>query len=291
MSSDSDNQARAREMERLWQQEAGRKWVRLQEQTDAHLSPLGQLAIDALALHPGEHVLDVGCGAGQSVLQLASLVGPRGSVVGVDISEPLLDRARNLVGEHRQQNVELLLANAAMHDFQGTFDAVYSRFGVMFFADSVAAFANLRKALRSGGRLAFVCWQSLERNDWATLPLTAVREVAPDQPSLEASEPGVPGPFCFSDPALVERVLNRAGFVGVGVEPHENLVPFSAAHTTEAAVEHALNLGPAARFVATAEAALMPRFRAALARALAPHVRQDGLHLMARTHVVTARNP
>jgi SAM-dependent methyltransferase len=272
-----------------WQDAAGRRWVELQERTDAQLDPLGRAALERVAPKPGERALDVGCGAGQSTLELAELVGAGGRVIGVDVSDPLLTRAKERVAAAGVTNVELLLANAASVRVEPAVDLVFSRFGVMFFDDPVAAFAHLRTTLASGGRLGFVCWQPLEVNPWAHAPLSAVRGLKPEHQLLELLAPGKPGPFALSDAANVRGVLERAGFASIAVTPYEAEVPIGGARTLEEAVAYSLQIGPAARFIADADLEHDPRVPEALTAAIAPYATERGVLVPARTLIVTAR--
>ena len=167
----------------------------------------------------GESVLDVGCGCGHTALALADQVGPRGSVTGIDISRPMLGRARERQQEQQLQNLIFLPADAQTHQFEpASVDLIFSRFGVMFFEDAAQAFGNLRTALRPGGRLCFLCWQELRKNDWVRVPLQAAAQHVPLPPR---PEPGAPGPFSLADPARVRDILDAAGFRNVRCQPHE----------------------------------------------------------------------
>jgi SAM-dependent methyltransferase len=271
-----------------WQDIAGERWAALQSRTDAQLGPLGRAAMGLVAPVRGERALDVGCGAGESTLELAELVGPAGSVVGVDVSEPLLTAARERVRASGHSQVELVLGNAATERYAQPFDLVFSRFGVMFFEDSVAAFANLRAALKPGGRLGFVCWQALAQNPWAEAPLAAVRALKPEHPVPELLAPGRPGPFALSSAPLVQDLLEAAGFRQIRVTPDDRLVPIGGARTLDEAVDYSLQIGPAARFIADAELAEDPRVRGAIAGALAPFASDVGVLVPARTFFVRA---
>jgi len=277
--------------DQAWTDRSGAKWVAMQEQTDAQLAPLGRAVLERLAPAPGERILDVGCGAGQTLLELAALVGRDGRVVGLDISSPMLARARERVAEAGLTQVDLVLGDAATERFAHPFDVVFSRFGVMFFEDPAAAFRSLRAALRSGGRLGFVCWQALERNPWADRPLAAVRAVAPDQPLPPLLAPGRPGPFSFADPEHVRGVLSAAGLAQVSIEPREFVGPIGGARTLDEAVDFVLAIGPTARFIAEAPAALAPALRAAVHAALAPFATAEGVRVPFRALVVSARAP
>lgn len=152
-----------------WNAEAGETWAALQEQIDAQLEPHGLRAMEALAPVAGERIVDVGCGSGQTSLALGQAVGRSGAVMGLDISRPLLDLARRRAAEFGAANVSFAEADVQTYAFApATFEAVFSRFGVMFFADPATAFANVRWTLKSGGRLAFVCWRTPAENVFMT---------------------------------------------------------------------------------------------------------------------------
>ncbi len=253
---------------------AAQAWVDVAEPLDLQLSPLGLRAMDALAPQLGETVIDVGCGAGQSSLQLAERVGAGGRVIGLDIAPLLLEVAkwravalpqlRFIEGD--AQTIDLAPASA---------DGLYSRFGVMAFTDADTAFANFRRALKPGGRLAFVCWRSLEENELDLLPLKAA--------GLEAMVDATP--FSFADPAHIRAVLESAGFSGVTVEAHDEIVSSGG---LDAMAEVLLAVGPLGRILREnpeLRPAAEPRVRAALA------VRDVGgrIALKAATWIVTAR--
>jgi SAM-dependent methyltransferase len=269
-------------------EKAGEAWVRLQERTDALIDPLGRVALERLAVAAGERVLDVGCGCGQTLLQLADLAGPSGRVLGVDISPPMLARARERVAE--RATIALALGDAQVFAFApASFDAVYSRFGVMFFEDARAAFRNLRGAARPGGRLSFVCWQALERNPWAARPLEAVMRHLPDAALPDLLREGRPGPFFLSDPSRVRAILDAAGWKDVSLEPVEMALHYGGAATLDEAVEYSLQIGPAARAMADAPPALQPVLASALRAALAPFADGRGVFLDGAAWVVGAR--
>jgi SAM-dependent methyltransferase len=225
-----------------WNGGAADIWVAQQERLDRELDPLGRAALSALAPRAGEHLLDVGCGSGQTTLQLADAVRPGGQVVGVDISQPLLAAARR---RNRDERVSFVRADAQTHAFEEPFDAIYSRFGVMFFADPIAAFANLRRALKPGGRLAFVCWRAEAENPIMTVPMIAAAKHLPPLPS-PPSDPGAPGPFAFADRARVARILGTAGFGTIDIQPHDEAI---GGNDRTATLELALKIGPLGRLL------------------------------------------
>ena len=165
MSSDHTPANAAEEL--FWNAETGQAWVELQEPLDTTFNTITQRLYTLLAAAPGERVLDVGCGSGTTTMALARSVGASGTVIGLDISRPLLARAEARTHEAGLHTIRYMLADAQTHGFaRDSFDVVASRFGVMFFADPVAAFANLRSGMRAGGRLACACWAAVTRNPW-----------------------------------------------------------------------------------------------------------------------------
>jgi len=203
MSQMRDTSSNAAQIE-YWNAIAGETWAQFQESLDRQIEPLGLAAMDVLGPGEGEHIIDIGCGCGQTSLTLAARVGPTGSVVGVDISKPMLDVALRRPRPATLQ-VTFRKLDAQTGDLgSGRFDAAFSRFGVMFFGDPVAAFANIRASLKLGCRLAFVCWRPLSENLWMQAPLQAA---LPFIPPVAPSGPTAPGPFAFADAGRVRSML------------------------------------------------------------------------------------
>jgi SAM-dependent methyltransferase len=268
----------------LWNGVQGETWVAMQERLDNQLLPLGRVTVKALAPRAGERILDIGCGAGQTTLDLAEAVGPDGAVLGVDISEPLLAIARRRAAAAGADRARFVAADAQVHTFEPGHDAVYSRFGVMFFADPLAAFANLARALRPGGRLAFVCWRRPDENPIMMEPLAAAVAVGLTPP--EPAPPEAPGPFAFADRARVTRILAAAGFTDIALTPHDEAV---GGNDLEAALDLAFHVGPLGRMLRE-----KPEQRAAVADAvratLARHVVAGGVVMMpSATWIATAK--
>ena len=224
-----------------WNGGAGDTWVALQERIDRQLDPLGRAALAALGPRAGEHILDVGCGAGQTTLQLADAVGPGGRVIGIDISQPLLAAADK---RKKDARVSFVRADAQTYAFGQVFDAIFSRFGVMFFADPVQAFANLRRSLKPRGRLAFVCWRAEAENPIMTVPLAAAAKHLPPLPP--PGDPDAPGPFAFADRVRLARILEAAGYGAIAIAPHDEDI---GGNDRSATLELALRLGPLGRLL------------------------------------------
>lgn len=203
--------------EAYWNDAGGSAWVEHQGLMDRLNQPVGDIIAGRADPGVGARVLDVGCGAGATTLDMARRVGPDGRVVGVDVSESLLELARQRARTQAVGNVDFLRADAGSHDFAGSaFDAAISRYGVMFFKDPDAAFANLRRAVRPGGALTFACWRSPAENPLVLAPLEAAAPFLPEPPRIPVDGPGR---FAFADPDRVRGVLERSGWRRVAIEP------------------------------------------------------------------------
>lgn len=277
------------EMLRYWNEAAGPVWVEHQERLDAQLAPLGARARERAAIAAGERVLDVGCGCGGTTLEIAAHVGASGRVVAVDLSQPMLELARERaqragVGERiefRRDDAQ----TAALEP--GGYDVVYSRFGVMFFDDPVAAFANLRRALRPEGRLAFVCWQRREKNPWMMAPaMAAAQHVAFPAPP----PPDAPGPFAFGDPDRVRGILADAGFAAPEVDALEGPMRLGG-DTFEEALDLYLAVGPVGAALREAKPSEAQRARVveAVRSVLEGFATPRGLEAPAAAWIFTAR--
>lgn len=274
-----------------WNDQSGKRWVAHQARLDAMLAVFGQAAIETAAPVTGERVLDVGCGAGASSLALAALVGPRGQVLGLDISEQLIDRARAL--SPQDTSALFRVADASSAEFpEGAFDILFSRFGVMFFREPTGAFAHLRRALRPGGRVAFVCWRGVAENDWMRLPMGAIQGIVPP---TAPPDPEAPGSFSFGDRGRVARILMAAGFTDIAVEPFDTSVPFGTGPTRHAAIDDAvkmaLEVGPLSRALADQPDDIRASASAAVRAAFADRSGERSVMIGGAAWIVTARNP
>ena len=253
---------------------AGKAWAEVADLLDLQLSPLGLRAIEALSPQIGETVLDVGCGAGQSVLQLADRVGPGGMVTGVDIAPLLLEVARRrAVGRSQVDFIECDALMLALPE--RSIDCVFSRFGVMAFPDPVAAFSSFRRMMRPGGRLAFVCWRSLDENELDLLPLRAA--------GLEAWLD--PTPFRFADSGDIRTTLQSAGFRKVAIQAHDEMV---SSGDLDAMIVVLLSVGALGKIIRE-NPDMRPAAESRVRAALAERGSEAAVALNAATWVVTAR--
>ncbi|MFE1292299.1 class I SAM-dependent methyltransferase [Streptomyces sp. NPDC058751] len=199
-----------------WNGPSGNAWVEAQDMVDALFAPLEKLLVETFPAGRGGRVLDVGCGTGGTTVAIARRLGAGGRCVGVDISEPMVEAGRARA-EREGAEVSFVRADAQDHVFEpASFDGVVSRFGVMFFSDPGRAFANLRRAAKENAGLRFVVWRDIAENPFMT---TAERAAAPFLPDLPVRESGAPGQFALADADRARRLLEGAGWAGVGVRP------------------------------------------------------------------------
>lgn len=252
-----------------WSRSGGSAWADLQTLMDRLYQPIGEAVADRADPPIGGRVLDVGCGAGATTLDLARRVGPAGRCTGVDISVPLLEAARRRAAA--VANVGFVEADAQTHDFgEAVFDAVTSRFGVMFFADPDAAFANLKRATKPGGALAFACWRAAADNPLTQIPLEAAAPFLPDLPPPPPAD--APGRFAFADPERVRGILRRSGWTDIEITPLDTPTPLSL----DEMLDLSLKFGVLGTALPQQDEATRDRVRQAVTDRLQVHV-QDGI--------------
>ena len=271
-----------------WNSDEASHWVTHQLRYDTMLAPFGDRLLAAARVAGTDRVLDVGCGCGATTLA-ASRRASAGSATGVDISTLMLDLARRRATEERMANVSFVAGDAQTYPFpSGGFDAAISRFGVMFFDDPLAAFANLATALASGGRLAFVCWQDLLSNPFVAVPGLAIAEHV-ELPDL--GPPGGPGMFALADPVRIRSLLTDAGFIELVIEPLAEEILLGGGGTLGDAVEFLREGGMGRAVLAGVDEATKDRAVAAVSDALAPYVTAEGVRIGTAAWLVTARRP
>jgi SAM-dependent methyltransferase len=222
-----------------WNGDSGHRWVARADERDAVLAPVGDVLLAAAALRPGASVLDIGCGCGATTLAAADAVGPTGSAVGLDLSEPMLDLARRRAQRRSAGHVTFTQSDAQVHQFEPAgVDVVVSRFGTMFFDDPVAAFTNIANALQPGGRLCLATWRPLADNEWLVAPGAVLLQ----HTNLPAGVADGPGMFAQADPEVVTDVLTTAGYRDVHLEPVD--VTFDLGSSPEAAADYLADSGP-----------------------------------------------
>jgi SAM-dependent methyltransferase len=267
-----------------WNGPGGQRWTDRQQAQDIMLAPVADILIDRARVKAGERIIDVGCGCGATTSALAQKAGPKGHVLGVDISAPMLARARQVASAGL--GIDFALADATVYPFEpASFDLLVSRFGVMFFAEPALSFANMRRALRPSGRLTFACWREPRENPWLMMPLQAVYRHVPKLPQLGPEDPG---PFAFASEPRVNRILSEAGFLGVAMERCDLALDIAIGRGLEAAVEAALEIGPASRALEGQPAELRAAATHSIREALAPFAKAGTVPLAASIWIVTA---
>ncbi|MQA12725.1 MAG: methyltransferase domain-containing protein [Pseudonocardiaceae bacterium] len=265
-----------------WNGDDGRHWVAHRQRYDAMMRRLTHL-LDATAVSAGERVLDIGCGSGETSCAAARAAGD-GTVLGVDLSGPMLGEARSRAEREGLDNAGFEHSDVQVHRFAAaSYDVAMSRFGVMFFDDPAAAFANIARALRSDGRLAFLCWQDAGRNEWiVTMAGALAAHVA-----LPAVDGDAPGPFSLADPDRIRELLVRAGFADVSITPVAE--PMRLGSDLDDVMDFVRDMGLVRTLLADADEATTGKAFDAVRAALAPHHSADGVVLGSAAWLVTAR--
>ncbi|MGJ4944424.1 class I SAM-dependent methyltransferase [Bradyrhizobium sp. HKCCYLS1011] len=268
-----------------WNGPGGQRWSDREAAQEILLAPVSQILIERIQARPGDRILDVGCGCGGLALALAKQVAPGGFVLGVDISVPMLARAQ--AAATAELPVQFELADATVHPFEpASFDLLVSRFGVMFFAEPVVSFSNLRRALKPSGRVVFACWREPKQNPWMMAPLQAVYRHVPKMPEVGPEEPG---PFAFASEERVRRILSEAGFADIAMEACALSLDVAIGKGLDAAVDSALGIGPASRALQGHPEELREAARQSIREMLAPHLHGDSVILPGSIWLVTAR--
>ena len=271
-----------------WNGELGQRWAVMRQEIDAVVVPFGAAALRVAAPEEGDRVIDIGCGCGDTSIELARIVGKAGAVLGVDVSQPMLVVARARCGAEAQAQLAFREADASAAPLPAGTDLLFSRFGVMFFSQPVSAFGHMRRSLRAGGRCVFVCWRAPRDNAWAMAPLSAAREALGITPA--PVDPPAPGPFAFADDARLRATLSDAGFGAIDVQRYDASLPLGT--TPRAAAEAAMRVGPLSRLVLEVGAAHVPAILDAVERSLARFAAADGrVALNGSVWIVSAANP
>jgi SAM-dependent methyltransferase len=271
----------------FWNGAGGARWVERQAALDTMLAPINALLMDRAAIKPGERVVDIGCGCGATTIVAAERVGPDGSVLGVDVSAPMLIRANELAPQ--EAPVGFVQGDAMVHHFKAaSCDLMISRLGVTYFADPVRGLLNIRNALHSEGRVAFAAWGDLRDNSWALEPLQAAYDHVPKLPGLP---PRAPDDFAFAEQDWLEHVVNEAGLRRVRLERCELALDLSGGQGLEGAALSALAIGPASRAIDGQPVEAVATAAAAISKALSRYAKGAAVPMPAAVWIVTAVDP
>ena len=271
-----------------WNGALGERWVAMQQEIDRFVVPFGDAALKAAAPQPGERAIDIGCGCGDTAIEIARIVGAAGAVLGIDVSRPMLAVARSRGALANCAHLTFRDGDASEAALPANTDLLFSRFGVMFFSQPSPAFSHLRKSLRAGGRCVFACWRTPRDNPWAMTPLSAARTAMGITPA--PGDPDAPGPFAFADEQRLRTILSDAGFGDVDVQRFDAAIALGA--TPRSAAESVVKIGPFSRLVRDVGAEHLPIIVDAVERALAPLAAPDGhVSLNGSTWIASATNP
>ena len=225
----------------FWSGKGGDIWVERQNAMDTMLGPLGEAALNKLNLNEGENVLDIGCGCGNTTLNIAKRISPDGQVTGLDISKPMLKSAKESANEMSISNASFNCVDVQTDDIgEEVYSAAFSRFGVMFFEDPIAAFHNINKSLITGASLSFVCWQSPALNPWQSLFIEAVKKYV----DLPSPPPRSPSPFAFMESEYVSSILEESNFQNIMIEGHEAEVNMFSGRSLSDSVKDYISINP-----------------------------------------------
>ncbi len=271
----------------MWNGTIGTYWVNRQDSFDAVLAPVGDAAIARAGVKSGDRVIDVGCGCGTTTIELARKTGPRGHVLGIDISKPMLSRAAARIPPGR--SIEFVEADATTYAFRAaSYDVLFSRVGAMFFPDPVPAFTNMRRALRPGGRISLACIRTAQENPYLTVPLAAAQKHVPPRPRPGPEDPGL---FSFANEERVRRILGAAGFVSIALEAFDAELDIAGGRGLDAAVETSIELGPTGSLLVGQPQDTRAAAAASVRETLTPYLRGTGVWLRGSFWIVTASNP
>ena len=268
-----------------WNGPNGQRWIDRQPSQDILLAPVSRLLIERIGPKAGDRIVDIGCGCGATSIALAERVAPDGFVLGVDISAPMLERARQLA--RKGLPIDFVQADATVYPLEpGSFDLLVSRFGVMFFAEPVLSFANLRGALRPNARVVFACWREPRDNPWMMAPLQAVYRHVPRLPQVGPEDPG---PFAFASEERVKRILGEAGYADIAMEACSVSLDIAIGRGLDAATDTALEIGPSARALDGHPSEVRAAARQSIRELLTPYAHGQTVPLPGSIWIVTAR--
>ncbi|MDA0338359.1 MAG: methyltransferase domain-containing protein [Proteobacteria bacterium] len=271
----------------FWNGEGGDRFIAFQNALDVMLEPFSRATIERLGIKSGEVVLDIGCGCGDTTIDLARRVGAKGEAIGVDISEPMLARAEEAAANAELTNVFFEAVDVETGNLhRDSFDAAFSRFGVMFFRHPEVAFRNVYNVLHDSGRIGFACWQAIDKNPWIGLQMQAVMPFVAEPPAPPGPED--PGPFSLSDPDRIRRILGDAGFKNIEIEAFEPEMILGATRDLDDAVEFGLGIGPAGSLLKDADAETQAKAARAVRDSLVPFHTERGVATQSSTWIVTA---
>ncbi len=273
--------------ETLWAGQNGERWLANVDRFEGTIEPIGEALIERATCREGEHIIDVGCGAGATSIAIARQVGATGSVTGLDISPVLVAEATKRAQIAGFDHANFILGDAATVSLPMTqADCIVSRFGIMFFSDPVAAFTHMHGFLKSDGRLAIACWASLPQNQW----MLEVRNILAAHFPLPTPIPHAPGPFAFSEPAYIEEILQTSGFKDITISPWKsNLFVGGSGSNPQSAAEFLLKALSVAQLPEDLPDSVKTTIQVELTERLTAYDTKDGVQMPASVWLIDAK--
>lgn len=269
----------------FWSGSGGDVWVDKQSEMDIMLNPLGTRAINKLDLSGVTKIIDIGCGCGATTLEIAQQL-ESGEIIGVDISEPMLDRATQNASDQSLSNASFQVLDVQVDDMPSDYEIAFSRFGVMFFEDPYQAFSNINNSLKENGQLCFVCWQNSSLNPWQSLSLQVIKEFL----DLPSPPPKSPGPFAFEDKNYIKDILDRSNFKDIEIHDNQEDIVMFSGKSIEEACEDYLTINPVVtEMLKNSKEELKDEILQALILKFSEFHNGDGLLFPSATWIVTAR--
>jgi len=267
-----------------WNEEGGRKWVENIHIIESMIAPISEIMIERISARQGEKVLDIGCGGGITSIRLAGLVAPIGNVVGIDVSEPILQIAKNRAATI--DNIQFILNDAGTIPLEpNTFDIITSRFGIMFFDNPILAFRNLHTSLIPNGRLIFMCWRKIHENPLMNEPVKIISELLELKDDAEYADPTIPGPFSLSDPQHLTDLLETAGFNNIKLQKVDENLPLGK---LEQAISYSMKMGPAGKILKDATHQIKQEASHAIRQAFKKYSKDNRVNVPSATWIVSA---
>ena len=269
----------------FWSGSGGDVWVDKQSEMDIMLNPLGTSAINKLDLSGVTKIIDIGCGCGATTLEIAQQL-KSGEIIGVDISEPMLDKATQNASDLSLLNASFQVLDVQVDDMPSDYEIAFSRFGVMFFEDPYQAFSNINNSLKENGQLCFVCWQNPSLNPWQSLSIQVIKEFL-DLPSPPAKSPG---PFAFEDKNYIKEILDQSNFKDIEIDDNQEDIVMFSGKSIEEACEDYLTINPVVtEMLKNSKEELKDEILQALILKFSQFHNGDGLLFPSATWIVTAR--
>jgi ubiquinone/menaquinone biosynthesis C-methylase UbiE len=279
------------EFVQFWNEVLGPKFDRFRHILVGGLTHHSQAVFPKLPVREGDRVVDVGCGWGDTAMQLARMVGPRGSVTGIDCCDLFLDIAREELAETDLENVNFVRGDAEVSLPESEYAFAFARFGTMFFANPVAGLRNMRRSLKPGGRMVHIVWRDPKDNPWLSMAKEVVLRFLP--PPGEGARTCGPGPFSMADEPTVRKMMEISGYEDITFERID--APVLIGRNVKDAINFQLAIGPAGEVFREAgdEAERKrPQIEAALAEAIDRQKREaDGIVMDSSSWMISARNP